>query len=317
MANKSVGLVGARGHTGAELIRLIDAHPQLHLAFASSRELAGQRVSGSLNGKITSDLSFESLDPDQVAERRPEVCVLALPNGLAAPYVQALDRICPDCIVVDLSADYRFDPHWYYGLPELTRRNAPGRRRISNPGCYATAMQLAIAPVSHLLQGPVHCFGVSGYSGAGTTPSERNDPEVLRDNLLPYSPSGHMHEREVAHRTGQAIRFMPHVAAFFRGISMTICASVCTATTVESLGALYHSAYAADPLVKLQQEPPRVAANALAHHATIGGWSVGAEGDYIVVYATLDNLLKGAATQAVQNINLACGFEELEGIPHG
>jgi N-acetyl-gamma-glutamyl-phosphate reductase len=316
MASKSVGLVGARGHTGAELIRLIDAHPRLQLAFASSRELAGHRVSELVAG-IQSPVSFENLDPEQVAQRTPDVCVLALPNGLATPYVHAVDRICPGTIVVDLSADYRFDRHWYYGLPELTRQQAPGQTRISNPGCYATAMQLAIAPLVDLIDGPVSCFGVSGFSGAGTTPSERNDPEVLRDNLLPYAPTGHLHEREVTHQTGQQIRFMPHVASFFRGISMTISASLGAAATAHSLGARYHAAYAAEPLVKLQPDPPQVAANALAHHATIGGWSVAADGTYAVVYATLDNLLKGAATQAVQNINLACGFEELEGIPHG
>src|SRR3546814_18537663 len=89
------------------------------------------------------------------------------------------------------------------------------------PGCYVTAMQLAIAPMLAELDGPVQCFGVSGYSGAGTTPSDRNDPDKLRDNLMPYALTGHVHEREVSARLGHPIEFMPHVASHFRGITFT------------------------------------------------------------------------------------------------
>ena len=114
-----------------------------------------------------------------------------------------------DPVIIDLSADYRFDPSWYYGLPELTRARHAGQRRISNPGCYATAMQLAIAPMLDVLDGPVQCFGVSGYSGAGTTPSDKNDPGKLRDNLMPYALTGHVHEREVSTQLHHPVEFMP------------------------------------------------------------------------------------------------------------
>lgn len=314
MQGRTLGLVGARGYTGAEFLRLLDGHDGLELVFASSRELAGSRVCDAFEA-VDIRLEIEALEPQQVAQRAADICVLALPNGLAAPYVEAIERHCPDTLIVDLSADYRFDPGWYYGLPELTRERAPGQRRISNPGCYATAMQLAIAPVSGLLAGPVTCFGVSGYSGAGTTPSPRNDPKLLRDNLLPYAPVNHVHEREVRHHIGQAIRFMPHVASFFRGISMTVCASLSAPCSLQDIAGLYRRAYSGEPLVRLGEQPPLVADNSLAHHAAVGGWTLGEAGDYLVVYATLDNLLKGAATQAMQNINLACGFEETEGIP--
>ncbi len=147
--------------------------------------------------------------------------MLALPNGKAAPFVAAIDTKAPDTVAIDLSADYRFDDGWYYGLPELTRGRYDGQRRISNPGCYATAMQLAIAPMLDTVQGPVQCFGVSGYSGAGTSPSDKNDPDKLRDNLIPYALTGHVHEREVTRQLGHAIEFMPHVAPHFRGLTIT------------------------------------------------------------------------------------------------
>ena len=172
---KTIGIVGARGHTGAELIRLIAAHPALELAFVSSRELDGQRVSGHSDA-YAGELRYENLDPAAVAAKRADVVILALPNGKAAPYVEAIDKAAPDTLVVDLSADYRFDKAWYYGLPELTRGKWRGEKRISNPGCYATAMELSIAPLKDLLAAPPVCFGVSGYSGAGTTPSDKNDP---------------------------------------------------------------------------------------------------------------------------------------------
>lgn len=311
----TVGLVGARGHTGSELLRLIKNHAGLELAFASSRELAGQSITTAMPG-IDMRGKFEDLQPDQVAECAPDICILALPNGLAKDFVDIIDKKSPRTMIVDLSADYRFDPAWHYGLPELTRLSSKSLQRIANPGCYATAMQLAIAPLLDVVTEPVHCMGISGYSGAGTTPSPKNNPEVLRDNILPYAPFGHIHEREVSNQLNTPIRFMPHVASFFRGISMTVCASLSTKIGNDELDDRYHRAYDGEPLVKLQSDIPHVRDNVNFHHATVGGWAVADNGQYVVVYSTLDNLLKGAATQAIQNINLACGFHELEGIPH-
>src|SRR5690348_16144354 len=140
---KTVGIVGARGHTGAELVRLIAAHPSVQLTFVSSRELDGQRVDAD-NDAYAGELRDENLDPQAVVAKRADVVILALPNGRAAPFVEAVDQSAPDTLVVDLSVDYRFDRTWYYGLPELTRDKWRGERRISNPGCYATAIELTL-----------------------------------------------------------------------------------------------------------------------------------------------------------------------------
>jgi len=312
---KTVGIVGARGHTGAELIRLVAGHPALELVFVSSRELDGQRVADH-NDAYFGDLRYESLDPQTVAAKRADVVILALPNGKAAPYVEAIDTTRPDTLVVDLSADYRFNREWYYGLPELTRDGGKGRRRISNPGCYATAIELSVAPLKDVLAAPPVCFGVSGYSGAGTTPSDKNDPEKLRDNLMPYALTGHVHEKEAAFHLGIPVEFMPHVAPHFRGLTVTTNLYLSRAMKREEVLARFRDAYANESLVEVADEPPWVSHIAGRHHAEIGGFALSADGRRIVIVTTLDNLLKGAATQAMQNINLALGFDEYSGIPY-
>jgi N-acetyl-gamma-glutamyl-phosphate reductase len=241
--------------------------------------------------------------------------VLALPNGMAAPYVEAIERIAPDAVIVDLSADHRFDDDWYYGLPELTRDRYAGQKRIANPGCYASAMQFAITPVRDLVEGPVQCFGVSGYSGAGTTPSDRNDVDKLRDNLMPYALVDHLHEREVSRQTGLAIEFMPHVAPHFRGLTVTANLHLGEPATIDAVRARYAGRYAGEPLLRIDDEAPWVSRIAGRHGAEVGGFTLSEDGRRLVVVSTLDNLLKGAATQAMQNLNLAFGFPETEGIP--
>jgi N-acetyl-gamma-glutamyl-phosphate reductase len=311
---KSIGIVGARGHVGAELIRLVAAHPQFTLGFVSSRELDGQRVADHIDS-YQGELRYSAPSNEQLAAQPADAVVLALPNGKAAALVDAFDAAGNDPVIIDLSADYRFDDRWYYGLPELTRDRYAGQRRISNPGCYATAMQLAIAPMLGELAGPVQCFGVSGYSGAGTTPSDKNDPDKLRDNLMPYALTGHVHEREVTRHLGHAVEFMPHVAAYFRGLTITANLHLARSFDYDEVVARYRDAYANEPLVRVQEDAPWVSAIAGRQHVEVGGFTLADDGRRLVVVATIDNLLKGAATQALQNLNLAFGLSETAGIP--
>jgi len=273
----SLGIVGARGHTGAELIALIARHPHIELAFVSSRELAGQRVSDH-HAANTGELHYESLNPEAVAAKAADVVVLALPNGKAAPYVTAINAVNPETLIIDLSADYRFDPDWYYGLPELTRTRYSGQKRISNPGCYATAMQLAIAPMREMLASHAQCFGVSGYSGAGTTPSDKNNPELLRDNLMPYALTGHIHEREVTRHLKHPVEFMPHVAPWFRGITMTVNLHLQTPATCDEILARYRHHYQAEPLIEVIENAPWISQIAGKHGIQIGGFTLSEDG---------------------------------------
>jgi len=314
-----IGLVGARGHVGAELVRLVAAHPRFDLAYVTSRERAGQPLSAHVDG-YPGDLHYTSPAYEELPELGADAVVLALPNGKAGHIIRQFDDAGADAaavdqVILDLSTDYRFDPSWYYGLPELTRTQYTGQRRISNPGCYATAMQLAIAPMLNVLDGPVQCFGVSGYSGAGTTPSDKNDVELLRDNLMPYALTGHVHEREVSRHLGHAIEFMPHVAPHFRGLTITANLHLSIPFDIEEVLARYRGRYAGEPLVKVLDEAPWVSRIANAHRVDVGGFALSGDGKRLVVVATEDNLLKGAATQAVQNLNMAFGLDEFSGIP--
>ncbi|MGY4515690.1 N-acetyl-gamma-glutamyl-phosphate reductase [Lysobacter sp. HA18] len=311
MTKIPVSLIGARGHVGAELMRLLVAHPRFELVHAASRERAGQLVADQVIG-ASPELRYSMPAPDELPALANGAYVLALPNGMAKPYVEAIDRIAPGAVVIDLSADYRFDAYWHYGLPELF--DTKPHRRISNPGCYATAMQLAIAPMNQLLDGPVQCFGVSGYSGAGTTPSPRNDPEALRDNLMPYTLTGHVHEREVTRHLGHAVEFMPHVAPHFRGLTVTCNLHLSSPISLDDVRERYRAFYAGAPLIDVTDTPPHVRDIAGQAGAAVGGFTLSEDGRRLVVVAILDNLLKGAATQALQNLNLAFGLDALAGL---
>ena len=313
-----IGLVGARGHTGRELIRLIAGHPDLMLAYAVSREWAGRPVS-SIAPEETDECLFEALEPEEAARRRADVVILALPDGAGAAYVEAIEKIAPHRAIVDLSADRRFDDGWTYGLPELLRLKGEGdalrgARRIANPGCYATAMQLALAPLLPLLGGAPSVFGVSGYSGAGTTPSPRNDVERLKDNLMPYALTGHKHEREARRHLGAPVNFTPHVHPAFSGLTTTVHAPLSAPVDARGLRRLYDDAYGGEPLIKVQDEAPELRDGEGRLGAVIGGFGLSEDGGTAVMVAAIDNLLKGAAVQAIQNVNLALGLDEQTGL---
>eukprot|EP00004_Rigifila_ramosa_P025018 TRINITY_DN7382_c0_g1_i1.p1 TRINITY_DN7382_c0_g1~~TRINITY_DN7382_c0_g1_i1.p1 ORF type:complete len:851 (-),score=169.87 TRINITY_DN7382_c0_g1_i1:44-2215(-) len=335
-----VGLLGARGYVGAELAALVEAHPSFDIVLAGSRALKGTTIGEFLRSQAdllgrpkrtdyrAEQLRFVDLNADQIGsatrEQGIDLWFFALPNGLCAPYVDAVGTAAS---IVDLSADHRFvvptsgslapsSSGWVYGFPERYRQSLKGARRISNPGCYATGAQAALLPLvanSLLAQGQApSVFGVSGYSGAGTSPSRKNDVKALHDNLMPYSLVNHIHEREVSTQLGARINFMPHVAQHFRGIALTVSAELSKSTTADELLALYSSHYNGERLIRVQKEIPEVADIKIQHHVSVGGFA--ANGSHVVICATIDNLLKGAATQALQNANLSLGLPEFTGL---
>lgn len=196
-APSRIGLIGARGYTGQALIDLLNNHPNMDLRHVSSRELGGQELKGYTKRKVV----YENLSPQDVArldkDGKVDCWIMALPNGVCQPYVQALGK--SSSVIVDISADYRFDKTWAYGLPEmLARPKIAQSTRISTPGCYSTGALLALNPIlEHLGESPT-VFGVSGYSGAGTKPSPRNDVALLHDNLLPCKHPAARHDYELA-----------------------------------------------------------------------------------------------------------------------
>ncbi|WVR09073.1 N-acetyl-gamma-glutamyl-phosphate reductase [Kwoniella sp. DSM 27419] len=343
---KKVALIGARGYTGQNLISLIDNHPHLDLTHVSSRELAGLPLKEYKSSPVSySNLSVQ--DVGKMAESNEvDAWVMALPNGICKPFVDAIDAAAVKggkSVIVDLSADYRFERDWTYGLPELYgREEAKRSSRISNPGCYATNTQLLLAPLMPYLdkiQRPT-VFGVSGFSGAGTKSGEKDaegrpktvpkvSAEDLGTSIRPYTLTDHIHERESAAQlsallpaSGEAadptafqLSFIPSVAPWFSGIISVLNAPLEKSMRASDIFELYEEKYANEKLVTLGKGVPDVRDAEGRHGWRMGGVQVHSSGKRVVVVGALDNLLKGAATQCMQNLNNALGYDELAGIP--
>ncbi len=347
----TVGIVGVRGYVGLELIRLLAIQNHLKIAWVSSRQLAGKKLSELLNKddkfktvSLDSEHYFHQLQVDnmsanQVANKQTDIVVLALPNGLAKNFVSELEQTNNCRVIIDLSADYRFDDSWIYSIPEISCRQLkeisthPGligalenshsiakvsstmaktsntMIKISNPGCYATAMQIAIAPLVGMIQGRINCFGISGYSGAGTNPSPNNDPNNLQDNILPYGLLEHIHEKEVSYQLDQLVSFSPHVASFFRGINLTSQIELQRKSSKEEITSIFQSFYKDAQCVQVVEAIPNIQQVNHTPNALVGGFTLSADGKRLTIISCLDNLLKGAASQALQNIAAACQLE--------
>ncbi len=311
----TLALVGGRGYTGAEMLGLVAAHPGLELVLASSASQAGDPLRSVCPAWPRAEDRFQALDPAELEHCRADAWVLAVPNGAAAKWAKAIGDLDPAAVILDLSADHRFDPAWAYGLPEACRERIAGTRRIANPGCYATGALLGLLPLQGRLAAPPVVYGISGYSGAGRTPGPRNDPQRLRDNLMPYTLAGHVHELEISHHLGSEVRFMPHVAAFFRGISLTIAVELAAPAQADELLARYQDHYMGERLLRVQAAIPEIRDVRGGPEIHLGGFTVDArDARRVTLVAVLDNLGKGAASQALQNLNLALGLPEYEGI---
>ncbi|KAJ7769177.1 acetylglutamate kinase ARG6 [Mycena maculata] len=343
---KRLGLIGARGYTGQALTTLLSGHPHLALTHVSSRQLAGQP----LLGYTKAPLQYVNLEVEDVEKMEEagavDAWVMALPNGVCKPFVDAVDRGAAaraggakeGSVVVDLGADYRFEEGWAYGLPELYGRSAlRAAKRIANPGCYATAAQMLLAPLVEAgLVAPgvlPTVFGLSGYSGAGTVTATDPDgrptsapkvaPESLAGGVRPYALTGHIHEREAGHHlsrllpggVGMKIAFVPAVAPWFSGIIATASIPLKDRMSAREVAALFSERYKGERLVRLLTGVPELRDIEDKHTWSAGGIQVSSEGDRAVIVGGLDNLLKGAATQCLQNLNLALGYDEFAGIP--
>ncbi|EGO19821.1 hypothetical protein SERLADRAFT_478181 [Serpula lacrymans var. lacrymans S7.9] len=341
---KRLALIGARGFTGQALTSLVSNHPYLDITHVSSRQLAGY----SLQGYSKEPITYSNLSPEDVErmEKDGEVdaWVMALPNGVCKPFVDAIDRGAKErksgatSVIVDLGADYRFENDWTYGLPELYGRDVVRTsKRISNPGCYSTSSQLLIAPLLKYLKRDAWptVFGASGYSGAGTIPGI-NDPdgrpttvpkvtsESLGGGIRPYALTDHIHEREAGRHLSNLLSdpsnpmklaFIPVVSPWFSGIISTLSMPLSEKVAARDIKQLYEEKYTGEKLIQVKQEVPGLQDIENKHGWTVGGFQVHSEGDRAVVVGGLDNLLKGAATQCLQNLNLALGYDEYAGIP--
>lgn len=309
-----VGIVGAAGYTGGEALRLVLGHPQLTLAWASSNSFAGQPYSAAHDDLLGVAGHF-------VAEPIKDVdaLLLCMGHGQSRQWLEANPAFRKKRII-DLSQDYRLEPtheDFIYGLPELNREAIRAARHIANPGCFATAIQLALLPLAaagHL--GEVHISGVTGATGAGQQPSATNHIGWRMNNLSTYKLFTHQHLGEVGQSLRQAqpgfhqpMRFVPYRGPFNRGILITAY-TPCSLSTTE-LEALYNSYYASHPFVHLQPTEPHLKQVLGTNNAVLQAQQ--AEG-MAVITSVIDNLLKGASGQAIQNLNLMLGLDEQTGL---
>ncbi|RLJ62170.1 N-acetyl-gamma-glutamyl-phosphate reductase [Sulfurisoma sediminicola] len=332
-----VGIVGGTGYTGVELLRLLAQHPEVELAAITSRGEAGTAVADmfpSLRGRV--QLQFS--DPKDAPLDRCDVVFFATPNGVAMQQTRAL--LDAGVRVIDLAADFRIKDigiweKWYgmshaapdlvaeavYGLPEVNREAIRKARLVANPGCYPTATQLGFLPLVEagcVDVGYLVADAKSGVSGAGRKAETNILFSEASDNFKAYGVQGHRHLPEI--RQGLAIAagrevgltFVPHLTPMIRGIHATLYARV---TREEDFQALFEQRYAAEPFVDVL--PPKShpdtrsvrAANTcrIAIHRPQGG-------EMLVILSVIDNLVKGAAGQAVQNMNLMHGLDECTGL---
>lgn len=306
-----VGLIGARGYVGRELINELDQDDRFDLAFASSRAMQGQQLAalpGLSRLHRFGGCVAQEITPERLGDTPVDVLVLGMPNGAAAPFVDVLQALdCPP-LVVDLSADYRHKEGWVYGAVDIASNSIAKARRIANPGCYATAMNLGLWPVRNLIGGVVAASGISGFSGAGTTQSQLNDPERLENNVLPYKFGGHGHEGEVESFTGASLAFTPHVANFFRGLIVTLTIPLIKPMTQDEVLDLYRGTYRDAIAVEVTPHLPEITSVVGRDVCQIGGFALSKQGRVLTFSSALDNLRKGAATQALDNIKIACGL---------
>lgn len=329
-----VGVAGASGYAGTELLRLCAAHPVFEVAVATAGGHAGEPVAAhtpSLTAAYPS-LAYEDTDPALLAGL--DAVFLALPHGQS-------QRLVPDLAptvgtVVDLSADFRLRdaalyPTWYgaehaapdllrsfvYGLPELGRATLPGASLIAAPGCYPTAAALALAPF--VRAGAVETTGVvvdaaSGVSGAGRAPSERLHFGTVDEDFVAYGLCTHRHTPEIEQALGASVLFTPHLAPMARGILTTCYARPSGPLTTSEALAMLHDAYAGEPFVAVVAEPPSTKATVGSNCAHVTA-RVDERTGWLIALCALDNLMKGAAGQAVQCANLATGLDERTGLP--
>ncbi len=340
-----VAIVGASGYTGVELLRILHCHPEAAVTCVTSEQSAGKRISDvfpTLRGRC--DLLLENLEPVRVAEKA-DFIFTALPHKAAMEVVPTFLRLGKR--VVDLSADYRlrdageyerwYEPHMspellknaVYGLPELKRAKIAEASLVANPGCYPTSVILGLAPLlKKRLIDPVTVIAdsKSGVSGAGRSAKVDNLFCEVNDGFKAYGVGGvHRHipeiEQELSVLVGKnmTISFTPHLVPMDRGILSTIYASPVQPVATAELVALYANFYKGEPFVRVLPSGsfPSTAFVKGANFCDIGLAVDGRTGRVIVVVA-IDNLVKGASGQAVQNMNIMNGFPEntgLEGLP--
>ena len=332
-----VGIVGATGYAGSELLRLSAAHPDLDVVIATGDSNAGKRVSDHVPalGALFPDMTFAQTS--DVLSTELDVVFLALPHGQSQKIVP--DLVAKNIQVVDLGADFRLkDPQdyvtWYgeahhapellkksvFGLVERHRSELKGATLIAAPGCYPTASSLALGPFldnKKIATKGIVVNALSGTSGAGRAAAERLQFSRLSGNAEAYGLINHRHTPEIQQELGAELIFTPHLLPVSRGMLVTAYGQVTDSSfTTENALDLLRETYANDPFVVVTDEPPALKDTAGSNLCIVSA-RVDPRTGWLVAMSSLDNLIKGAAGQAIQAWNVATEREETLGLPLG
>lgn len=328
-----VGIIGASGYVGAELMRLLAQHPGFDVCFVTGDTQAGQPVADLYPHLAAMDDGQEFVKYDLALLEDVELAFLALPHGQSM--AMAADILDRGKVAVDLAADFRLKDagqyqQWYgephqapellgqfaYGLPELFRDELAGATAVAVPGCYPTAAALAVAPLVRL--GLIQSEGVivdaaSGVSGAGRPPKAHTTFCAVDEDFTVYGLLDHRHTPEIEQASGASVLFTPHLAPMNRGILATCYAKPTAKTSTEALLAALAEFYADEPFIVVSERPPSTKATqgSNAAHLTV---RYDARTQTVVALCAIDNLVKGAAGQAVQCANIVSGLDETAGL---
>jgi N-acetyl-gamma-glutamyl-phosphate reductase len=311
------GIVGGAGYTGGETIRLLLNHPHVDITFVHSRSNAGNPLYSAhpdLQGETT--LKFtDSLD------HPADVIFLCLGHGESKKFLQE-NTLSPTSKVIDLSQDFRLGDavsgrEFIYGLPELNKEAIKKAKNIANPGCFATAIELGLLPLAKAgILKDVYTTGITGSTGAGQKLQDTTHFTWRANNISAYKTLTHQHLKEINQSLKQlqpafngSINFIPWRGDFTRGIFVSSC--ITTDQSLEEIKKLYHDFYAGQPFTIVSEDTVDLKLVVNTNKCMIG---LEKEGDKLVVHSAIDNLLKGASGQAVQNMNLMSGLDETAGL---
>jgi N-acetyl-gamma-glutamyl-phosphate reductase len=338
-----VAVLGVSGFSGGELVRLLHDHPYFNVTFAGGKASVGTTVGAShphLGGLPEADLVIAEMDPEAIAASC-DLVFSALPNGTSAGLAPAI--LDAGVQLIDLAGDFRLPvaayPAWYgfdhpapawldeavYGLPELFRARVPGAKLVANPGCFATAAILSCAPIlaAGLAEpGPVRVDGKTGVSGAGRAALESTSFGATEDSIRPYRFPAHQHtpeiERGIELATTQTVQalFVPHLVPAVRGVVTTSYLTAAPGATTDQVTACLAAAYDGEPFVRVLPPGEMVDAKRTRGTNMIELQAVAdARTGTVVAVGAVDNLVKGAAGQAIQNANLLIGIDEPTALP--
>lgn len=312
---KKVGIVGASGYTGSELIRVLAFHPNVSLSFLYSRSNSGTKISD-----LYPDLTAVC---EQVLTDQPEdvdILFLCLPHKESQNWLTK-NPVKDETLVIDLGNDFRLDGslgnrNFIYGLPEINKKNLEGAKSIANPGCFATAIQLALIPLAEKgLLNEVYTTGITGSTGAGQSLQATTHFTWRNDNISAYKTLTHQHVEEILQQLVSfnhkdiSLNFVPWRGDFARGIFTS--STVKTDLVLSDIVQLYQDFYEGEPFVRVSENAIDLKQVVNTNRCVI---HIEKSGNVAVIHSAIDNLLKGASGQAVQNMNIAMGWEENLGL---